>query len=50
MPFLKGEYKVRQTLWKKSDLGLSTKNFETRIAAHDVLLVRLSPTKISTND
>jgi alpha-galactosidase len=44
LSFLNGTYKIRD-LWQKKDLGLTDKNFNPRIVAHDIVMVKLSPVK-----
>jgi alpha-galactosidase len=40
--FLKGTYKIRD-LWKKEDIGTTSKNIDFEVASHDVVLFKLSP-------
>ena len=42
LTFLKGTYRIRD-IWQKKDLGQTTTGFEAPVAAHDVVLVRLTP-------
>jgi alpha-galactosidase len=42
--FLKGDYRIRD-LWRKKDLGITSKDLDAEVAPHDVLLVRLSPVR-----
>jgi len=42
--FNEKEYKIRD-LWAKKDLGTTAKLFMTQIAAHDVVVLKLSPVK-----
>jgi alpha-galactosidase len=42
LSFLKGTYRIRD-IWQKKDLGQTTTGFQAPVAAHDVVLVRLSP-------
>jgi alpha-galactosidase len=44
LSFLSGTYKIRD-LWLKKDLGLTDKNFNPRIDAHDIVMVKLSPAR-----
>jgi alpha-galactosidase len=44
LSFLKGTYSVRD-LWSKKSLGKTEGRLESRIAPHDVLLVKLTPVK-----
>jgi alpha-galactosidase len=42
LTFLKGSYRIRN-LWQKNDLGQTAAEFRAPLAAHDVILLKLSP-------
>jgi alpha-galactosidase len=42
--FLAGNYEIRD-LWKKKNVGITAKNFEDKVDALDVILVKLTPVK-----
>ena len=42
--FLAGNYEIRD-LWKKQNAGTTAKNFEGKVDALDVILVKLTPVK-----
>jgi alpha-galactosidase len=42
LTFLKGSYRIRD-LWQKKDLGQTAAEFRAPLAAHDVILLKLSP-------
>ncbi|MGB7580960.1 MAG: glycoside hydrolase family 27 protein [Sedimentisphaerales bacterium] len=43
-PFLAGNYEI-QDLWKKQNVGTTAKNFEGKVDALDVILVKMTPVK-----
>jgi alpha-galactosidase len=44
LSFLKGDYEIRD-LWQAKNLGTTTQDFDGDVAAHDVILFKLSPIK-----
>jgi alpha-galactosidase len=42
LPFLKGSYRIRD-IWQKKDLGQTAAEFRAPLAAHDAILLKLSP-------
>jgi len=44
LPFLEGKYKIRD-LWQKKDIGKTKKDFKAQIPSHDVIMLKLTPTK-----
>ncbi len=44
LPFLEGKFKIRD-LWQKKDIGKTKKDFKAQIPSHDVIMLKLTPTK-----